>query len=251
MTGYLQRLAISVARPSPRLHPLVGSIFSGGRQEVAAPDLLQNDALASTDDQNLVPTTRPVSASTDGRMRRRDLPTDDRVEQHAGIALPTDNRLTEQRRGERGIFHPLLPGKTPDVGVSVMPPFRGDVASAQSTLQDDRRDTSSADATRMAQVPVEEGPTADRRNAIAAPPVSELHERAGMLAAVAGDAGKPALVEFSAPSRRSAQSDDIQIHIGRIEVTAVAQPAPRPAATPVRKAMSLDEYLGRRSRGAQ
>ena len=48
-----------------------------------------------------------------------------------------------------------------------------------------------------------------------------------MLGAVAGDAGKSARAEFSAPSRRSAQSDDIQIHIGRIEVTAVAQPTPR------------------------
>ena len=251
MSGYLQRLAVSVARPRPSLHPLVGSIFSGKRQEVAAPDLLQNDALASTEDQNLVPTTRPVSASTDGRMRRRDLPTDDRVEQHAGIALPTDNRLTEQRRGEREVFHPLLPGKTPDVGVSAMPPLRGDVASAQSTLQHDRRDTSSVDATRMAHVAVEDGPTADRRNAIAASPVSELHERAGMLAAVAGEAGIPSRVEFSAPSRRAAQSDDIQIHIGRVEVTAIAQPALRPAAAPARKAMSLDEYLGRRSRGAR
>jgi hypothetical protein len=184
-------------------------------------------------------------------MRRRDLPTDDRFEQHAGIALPTDIRSTEQRRGEREIFHPLLPGKTPDVSVSAMPPLPGDVASAQPTLQHDRRDTSSVDATRMAQVPVEDGPTADRRNAIAASPVSELHERAGMLAAVAGDAGIPARVEFSAPSRRAAQSDDIQIHIGRVEVTAIAQPAPRPAAAPVRKAMSLEEYLGRRSRGAR
>jgi hypothetical protein len=247
MTGYLQRLAASVSQPRPSLHPLVGSIFSGGRQEVASPNLLQNDALASTDDQNRVPTTRTVSDSTDGPMRRRDLGADDR----AG-APDTDNRRAEQRRSEREIFHPLLPSKAPDVDVSAMPPeaVPGDGAGAQSALHHDRRDTSIVGAARMARVAVEDGPPADRRNAIAAPPVSELHERAGMLAAVAGDAGKPARVEFSAPSRRSAQSDDIQIHIGRIEVTAVAQPAPRPAAAPARKAMSLDEYLGRRRRGA-
>ena len=247
MTGYLQRLAISVARPSPRLHPLVGSIFSARRQEVAA----QNDGLASTDDQNLVPTTMSVSASTDGPMRRRDLSTDDRVEQHARIALPTDNRLTEQRRGEREIFHPLQPGKTPDVDVSATPSVPGDVASAQSTLHHGRRDTSSVDAARIAQVPVEDGPTADPRNSAAPRPVSGLRERAGMLAVIAGDAGKPSRAEFSAPSRRSTQSDDVQIHIGRIEVTAVAQSAPRAAAAPARKAMSLDEYLGRGRRGAR
>jgi hypothetical protein len=253
MTGYLQRLAASVSQPRPSLHPLVGSIFSGGRQEVASPDLLQNDALASTDDQNLVPTTRPGSDSADGPMRGRDLATDDRVEQHAGIALPTDDRGAEHRRSEREIFHPLLPGKTPEVDASAMlrETIPGDVASAQSVLQHHGGETSTVAAGRMAHVAVEDGSTAARRNAIAAPPVSGLRERAGMLAAVAGNAGKPARAEFSAPSRRSAQSDDIQIHIGRIEVTAVAQPAPRPAAAPARKAMSLDEYLGRRSRGAR
>ncbi len=253
MTGYLQRLAASVAQPSPRLHPLVGSIFSGGRQEVSAPTFLHDDALASTDDQNPVPTTRTVSDPTDGPMRRRDLAADDRTEQYAEIVLPTDDRRTEQRRSEREIFHPLLPRKTPEVDVSAMLPetVPGDVASAQSGLQHDRRDTSSVGAARMAHAAIEDGLTADRRNATAAPPLSGLRERTGMLAAVAGDSGQPARAEFSAPSRRSAQSDDIQIHIGRIEVTAVAQPAPRPAAAPARKAMSLDEYLGRRSRGAR
>jgi hypothetical protein len=251
MTGYLQRLAASAARPSPSLHPLVGSIFSGGQQEAVAPDLLQNDALASAYDENLVPATRTVSDMTDDPMRRGDLPTDDRVEQHARIALPIDNRQTEQRRGEREILHPLLPSKTPEMDVSAMPSASRDVASAESTLQHDRPNTSSFDSARMAQVPVEDGPTADQRNATAPPPASGFRERAGRLAVVTNDSGKPVRAEFSAPSRRSTQSDDIQIHIGRIEVTAVAQPAPRPAAAPARKAMSLDEYLGRGRRGAR
>ena len=247
MSGYLQRMAVSVARPRPRLHPLLGSIFSGERQEVAAPALMQNDALASTDDQNLVSTTRTVSDPPDDPTRRRDLAPDDRVVPH---------RRTEQHRSQREIFHPLLPSKIPELDVSAMLPetVPGDVASAQSAdigLQRDRRDPSIVGAARIAHVAAEDWPTVDRRNATAPPPVSGLRERAGMLGAVAGDAGKPARAEFSAPSRRSAQSDDIQIHIGRIEVTAVAQPTPRSAAAAARKAMSFDEYLGRRSRGAR
>jgi hypothetical protein len=256
MSGYLQRLAVSVARPRPSLHPLVGSIFSGERQEMAGRALMQSDALVSSDDQNLVPTTRTVSDSPDDPMRRSDLAADDRVEQHAGITLPTDDRRTKQRRSEREIFHPLLPNKTLEVDVSAMLPetVSEDVASPRSASiwsQRDRHDTSIVGAAPMAHVTVEDGPTADRRNMIAPPPVSGLREHAGMLAAVAGDAGKSARAEFSAPSRRSAQSDDIQIHIGRIEVTAVAQPTPRPVAAPARKAMSLGEYLGRRSRGTR
>lgn len=44
-------------------------------------------------------------------------------------------------------------------------------------------------------------------------------------------------------------SGDIQIHIGRIEVTAVPPPVPRPAAPPARKSINLGEYL-KRGRGS-
>jgi hypothetical protein len=41
------------------------------------------------------------------------------------------------------------------------------------------------------------------------------------------------------------QAEEIQIHIGRIEVIAVPPPATRSAAAPARKGQSLDEYLSR------
>jgi hypothetical protein len=41
------------------------------------------------------------------------------------------------------------------------------------------------------------------------------------------------------------EADEIQIHIGRIEVTAVPPPPVRPPASPVRKSLRLDEYLRR------
>jgi hypothetical protein len=43
----------------------------------------------------------------------------------------------------------------------------------------------------------------------------------------------------------TASHDEIEIHIGRIEVTAVAQAAVRPAPQPARKALNLEEYLKR------
>jgi hypothetical protein len=49
------------------------------------------------------------------------------------------------------------------------------------------------------------------------------------------------------PRDRSPETDDVQIHIGRIEVTAIQPAAPRPPrAEPARRALSLDEYLKRR-----
>jgi hypothetical protein len=66
-------------------------------------------------------------------------------------------------------------------------------------------------------------------------------------------ASRPASSQAKEPVRRAAQPsrepDEIHIHIGRVEVAAIAQPAARPApAAPARRAMSLDEYL-RRSNG--
>jgi hypothetical protein len=51
----------------------------------------------------------------------------------------------------------------------------------------------------------------------------------------------------SLPTARSAREpDEVQIHIGRIEVTAVAPlPSNRPPVKPARKSPSLDEYLKR------
>jgi hypothetical protein len=53
---------------------------------------------------------------------------------------------------------------------------------------------------------------------------------------------------FSSTGSQRSEPDEIQIHIGRIEVTAVTQAAPRPAPPPARKSISLDEYLQRGER---
>jgi len=57
------------------------------------------------------------------------------------------------------------------------------------------------------------------------------------------------------PSSSSAsperEAGEIQIHIGRIEVTAVPPPTPPPVRAPVRKSISLDEYLRRTDRSSR
>jgi hypothetical protein len=59
-------------------------------------------------------------------------------------------------------------------------------------------------------------------------------------------AASQTLARHNAPQLRSPiQPEDIQIHIGRIEVIAVPPPAARPAAAPARRGQSLDEYLSR------
>jgi hypothetical protein len=60
--------------------------------------------------------------------------------------------------------------------------------------------------------------------------------------AAARTSGSEAARRFQAPQR---EADEIHIHIGRIEVAAIAQPAPRPAAAAARRSLNLDEYLRR------
>jgi hypothetical protein len=48
-------------------------------------------------------------------------------------------------------------------------------------------------------------------------------------------------------ARAERQGDEIQIHIGRIEVIATPPAAPRPMPVPARKSQTLDEYLRRGS----
>jgi hypothetical protein len=59
-------------------------------------------------------------------------------------------------------------------------------------------------------------------------------------------AASQTLARNNAPQLRSPiQPEDIQIHIGRIEVIAVPPPVARPAPAPARRGQSLDEYLSR------
>jgi hypothetical protein len=63
--------------------------------------------------------------------------------------------------------------------------------------------------------------------------------------------GAPKKDPIAVPRRAAAsrsEPDEIQIHIGRIEVTAVPQALPRPAPAPPSKSINLDEYL-KRGRG--
>ncbi len=51
--------------------------------------------------------------------------------------------------------------------------------------------------------------------------------------------------------RPAPEANEVHVTIGRIEITAVHAPTPsKPAPTPVRQPMSLDEYLAKRNRGS-
>lgn len=87
------------------------------------------------------------------------------------------------------------------------------------------------------------------REEISYAPLMSVHP-AALAAAVSLQ--RPSVPAFqSSPPRAGAEREpgEIEIHIGRIEVTAVTGPAASPPPLkPARKAPSLDEYLQRRRR---
>jgi hypothetical protein len=76
-------------------------------------------------------------------------------------------------------------------------------------------------------------------------PMAILMTPGGLFDAGTAVPGRRPLAREPHAPRAERQPDEIQIHIGRIEVTAVSAPAPRPPRPPD-KSVSLDDYLRRR-----
>jgi len=193
--------------------------------------------------------TRTSSADRD-RQQEAARPTSVRIDELTGSSEPWED------------YRPLMP-KNPRE--SSPHPF---VAGADSIDAVEKGPEKKAAARRLEQS-ISEGPHESQREQQALEPGKRAREQEVLLE----DADSPLMAENVRPmtppgvfarlpaspgkevrtdmSRRrelpETEMDDIQIHIGRIEVTAVPQASARPAPDkPVRKAANLDEYLRRR-----
>lgn len=221
MKGYLQRLTVGVMQPVASIHPRVGSVFSPAQYG----------------------NTRPMHPSADGDLSR-----------------------TRYERSE--LF--------PEEELSFVRQKFSDAKPAYIPLMETVKAISAADPsshlpTRTMQNPVRQVTSSVRPIADNAEPETPSEKRAQdkehkrlyrpMIGSAGRSGGNEALqhlanhsaaatketrwADSSARARPSAQPDEIQIHIGRIEVTAVQQTSPQPTTRPARKALSLDEYLKR------
>lgn len=214
MSGYLQRLVQTAAQPAQSVHPFAGSIF-------APSDDKQSRGFESEESVSAAPpATAPAGATSQQQI----------VPQHN--ARPDGVRLRE--------FGPIAPAGT------VTPLQTGGETNAlllrEEQFVQPRRPASNIEETEPKRL---SSPVTLR---------TEFHPLMAQEAAVAEPqlADAPSRAKGRAPSdNRSVAagraSDDIEIHIGRIEVTAVHPPAPRTSKTPDR-GPSLDAYLNRRAR---
>ena len=215
-------MALSVLKPGEVIHPVVGSIFSATKAGVPLERL--------GDEERVV--------FREGRESARESVSE------ATFSLPTEIRPPAAADAIEGEQPSSLVTTRQSAAPSMLPlsnlaetegPGR---ASSKAVDEGDRRVESSKGArgsqtisAKRLYVPLIRGDFAP-----ANPPVAAF----GLSKNSSAVSSQP----FPPPSR---PTDDIQIHIGRIEVTAV-QPVPARAAPakPQRRAPSLDEYLRRR-----
>lgn len=229
MKSYLQRLVQTVTNPVESVHPWTGSMFAGGHQgdlnvvqteELTAATAAKQlaDAMSRTSEKSSQ-ASAPTKASESGAERNSLQPELRRTQIAPGSELRTHRASSVS---ERIILEPLITNTegsasdsrdataleiTPAQGLETVfpPPGRRSVIGAEAVIKPGNTRQLAVGSTRT---PTEQKDARAVRN-------SDLADR---------------------------RTDEIQIHIGRIEVTAVHPP---PATAP-NKEISLDAYLKRR-----
>jgi hypothetical protein len=215
MSGYLQRLVQTAAQPVQSVHPFAGSIFASSHDDQTR-GIESEEFVAATPaiDRHASPTLQPQT-----------------VPQHN--TQPEGVPLREYR--------PIAPAS---VVTSLQIEGEANALLFQQEQFAQRRhpsaNTEETEVERLSS-PVtsqtEFHPLMSEEPFVAEPDLTHAPFQAKTRAS--GDNRRSVA--------RERTCDDIQIHIGRIEVTAVHPPAPRTAKTPDR-GPSLDAYLNRRAR---
>ncbi len=246
MNGYLQRLASQAAWPQGKVRPLVNP-FTGPAIRAARTGPL---------DEGLLEVTAHTSVAQSQRNPKK-------TETPPGTSGQESKNIFDQNARDRMLeeteetspFQPLL-SATEEVSPThayrvTKPPRSGHESSREKSHSNDAHDRGSRE------IVVDEGtharagedatrsPRVRRTPPFAEDAVREVHpHEVRVLSPGPAHRPNPHLPSKSTSASRGA--DDIQINIGRIEVTAMPQATPGPAP-PVRKSVNLDEYLKHRT----
>ncbi len=229
MKGYLQRIAASAVRPVSGVHPVVRPLFASPADPFAGTDFLEDSTVTSPPVQRAESTPSPIAsaqtrfvrpAAPEGTPRRPESPPEHTAVRSIG-APPEARRETA--------FQPLIEARA-------IP--QADVFSATVEVRSAAPDASMDSVKELPAQSFDTRTQSEPSRLLAPRPNAPLP---------ASRAFRRDARRAPAPPARSPEPDQIEIHIGRIEVTAVPRAVPRAAPKPARKSLNLDDYL-RRSR---
>lgn len=270
MSGYLQRLVLGVMRPVESIHPLVGSVYSPVKYGDHGREDSNDGAVASEPDRK--PSLEKISYSPERALSewRREQQSEAEkttplplsaftATQNTPSLLPTNEEAAH--RDEVPSLPIFIERQTPATASQPVPvPLLLPTSSSRAARLEHSIPTNSAVApkqSRLSQFVSQPEPAAQERQ-LTLEPLYRPMVPADLPAARFADADKAtgetiALPSPVAPDNKNgfprpaapveSNRDEIQIHIGRIEVTAWP-PAPiRPAPPSPRKGLNLEEYL--------
>jgi hypothetical protein len=225
MSNFLQRVAASVIQPQTKLQPMLGSIF--------APATVYSTAepfQAQVSSQTVTPRHGPLTAPPSNTSS---LPFTDHPE--------SKDRLFPSTVHED--FSPARFNRSPAADQPLLPAFDN---LSNSRGQAHPHPFVEDSAFELAKPAANQSPGPSSYQPLIAasqPPPPRLQPRESFTNPASARTAHSEAARRFPPSQREA--DEIHIHIGRIEVAAVAQSAPRPAAAAARRSLNLDEYLRR------
>jgi hypothetical protein len=259
MSGYLRRLVAAAGARKPSLHPFAGSIYENGPQSWIARPISRGDADAADN-----PERHPVVEVNEHGREADDWSRTPLVSQRAAreaqnpaAPVPDYAPLYPQRHDNR-----FAPVSSPSTRLSS--PVEQEVTLPQAAPGEHAGEQ----APRLLAPTVTRAPSAARLAPAIESTISSPTGRDGAWSSVAPrtadnlprEVGRAVTAPaYAAPQRHSlsgtreffrsagAQDQNVEIHIGRVEVLAVAPPATRAPAASQSRTTSLADYLARRS----
>jgi len=264
MKGFLQRIATDAVSPTPRVRPLVESIHGGHNRADSAAHLAlfeqeSSQVNASLGGLHSIPSEslreNDVAGDAKSLSQARNLPLREPVHSVADSFEPIVHpRQSNEFEADMNMARSIaVESESERIELSTVAPIQPNSMRLEppGQVRSQGMDTLPNIIERLVRPT---GPDVDQvrigRDAKASQTLqTQPYPRSPDLRETAARTnGKRQPTSATPPARAATpQGEDIQIHIGRIEVLAVPQAAPRPAVAPVRKGLSLDEYLTRRN----
>jgi len=230
--GYLARLAASAVHPASGIRPVLSPVYASLRPEAAPVPRVWNESMVPMAEEPEAPrrSAHPdIAPARQVPNTRPDLPASS-IER----TIPLSSAVVAPQ--------PELVDRIP-----YKPLVRSDAVLPANEHQMQRTFAIGAKGNSEAPARVESAPQAEPHTEQQTGPSHEVRNEKQIQV----DLRPPVLATASARERResllSSHHDDIQIHIGRIEVTAMPSPGPPAIPRRDRKTPNLDDYL-RRSR---